>query len=181
MARTVILIPVMYGREELEKALNLVPDDFEEASSEFWDYVEGKLEPFIGKIQAVYSEKPVLTEEQGSRLEAVLRKFEGNAEFHCVEDPLLDAEAEAWLELIEKEQNQAVQGLLEESMRDRDAHASEVLDRTLGDGKMGVLLIDPARKLPLPKDIKVIRMCPFDPVDYLNHHLAKPKIEKKRR
>jgi len=181
MTRTVIVIPIMYSREELKKSLGMVPEDFEEVSSEFWSYVEGKLKPFIGRIYAVYSEKAASTKETGSRLDAVLKRFEGHAEFHCVEDPLLAAEAEAWVELMKNERNQAIQDLLEENRRDRDAHAIGILERTLEDGKIGVLFIDPARKLSFSEAFKVIRMCPFDPVDYLNRYLAKLRIEEKRK
>lgn len=180
MARTLIVVPAMYSREELEKTLGLVPDDFEEAYSEFWSYVEEKLKPFRDRIYTIYSEKPSLMEEAENRANAILKKLiENHADFHCVEDPLLIAEAEAWLEMMENGQSQAAGELFEENLKERDEHAKRLIDRTLEEGKIGVLFIDPARKIPLPDDVRVIRMCPFDPVDYLNRHLAKLKMKRR--
>ena len=170
----------MYSEEELKKIVESVPEDFEETSSEFWSYVEEKLKPLERKVYAVYSEKP-RTAEGRNKVDALLGKLSENCkEFHCVEDPLLAAEAEAWLALVKNGQNRAALELFEENMRERDEHTVSVIDMTLEDGEFGVLFIDPARRILFPENIRVIRMCPFDPLDYLNRHLAKLKIKKRR-
>ena len=182
MVRTLIVVPVMYEREELKWTLGLIPSDFEESYFEFWSYVEEKLKPFTGKICAVYSDNLSFTEETESRGNAILKRLIGNHSiFQCVEDSLLAAEAEAWLEMIEKGRVPAATELFEENLRERDEHAREVIEQTLKDGEIGVLLTDPSRKISFPEDIRVIRMCPFDPVDYLNRHLVKLKIEKREK
>ena len=172
-----ILVPIMYDRETLKQVLGLVPDDFDDSSSEYWDYVETKLEPFTNKVHAIYTEKPIV-KDRGDRMDAILKKFEG-AEFHSIEDPLLTAETEAWLELMKHEENQMVRDLLEENLGERDRHVCKILDRTLEDGKLGLLFLDPTRKIPTFQNTRIVRMCPFDPVDYLNRYLVKLRITKK--
>ena len=179
MARTIILVPMMYSREDLKKILGLVPDDFEATSLKFWGYVEEKLKPFVGRIHVIYSEKHD-NKDPNSQLDSILKELINNhAELQCIEDPLLAAEAEAWRELMKSSQNQAVSELFEESMTERNDHAKGVIERTLGENQMGILFMDPTRKVSLPDDVKVIRMCPFDPIDYLNRHLVKLKTAKK--
>ncbi len=178
MARTLILVPMMYSSEDLKKILGLVPDDFEATSLEFWGYVEEKLKPLVGKVHVIYSEKPV-KKELNSRVNSVIKSIGDCAELHCIEDPVLAAEADAWLELMKNNQNQAVSELFEESMKEGNEHAVKVIERTLGEGQMAILFSDPAKKIHIPEDIRVIRMCPFDPVDYLNRHLTKLKMEKR--
>jgi len=180
MARTLIIVPAMYGREELNKTLGLIPSDFEESYSEFWSYVEEKLRPFIGKVCVVYSDRLSPAEETEIRANALIKRLiENRSAFHCVEDSLLAAEAEAWLEMMENGRVQAAVELFEENLMERDEYARDVIEQTLRDDEMGVLFIDPSRKISFPEDIRVIRMCPFDPVDYLNLHLVKLKIEKR--
>ena len=180
MARMLIVIPIMFTQEELKKTLGQVPADFEEASSEFWSYIKEKLEPFLDKIYTVYSEKPSSSPETENQVDTILKRFKIHAKFNCIDDPLLVAEAEAWLELTKKQKKQMVIDLFEESMSDRNKHASEVINKTLVDGGIGILFIDSARKLAIPADIKVVRMCPFDPLDYLNRYLVKLKTENRR-
>ncbi len=180
MTRTLIIVPVMYEKEELGKTLGMVPSDFEESYSEFWNYVEERLKPFIGKVSAVYSDRLSPVEETGSRANTLLKRLvDNNSAFHCVEDSLLAAEAKAWLEMLEKGQVQAAAELFEENLRERDEHAREVVEQTLRDGEIGVLFIDPARKISFSEDVRVVKMYPFDPVDYLNRHLVRLKIEQR--
>jgi hypothetical protein len=175
--RTLILIPLMYSRADLKKILGSVPEDFEDLSSEFWGYVEEKLKIFEGKVQVVYSEKSIITQGESAENVIIGKLNEDKPEFHCVEDPLLAAEVEGWLDLMKNGQNKVVLELFEESLRERDQYTLGVIDRTLEDSKIGVLLIDPARRISFPDSIRVIRMYPFDPVDYLNRHLVKQKRE----
>ena len=180
MARMLINIPTMYEKEEIRNTLGQIPNDFKKIHSEFWNYIEGKLNPFVGKIRFVYSDRLNPEEEGESRSTALLKKLiEGHAEFHCVEDYLLAAEAEAWLEMLEAGSAQAARELYEENLAERDGHAKDVVAQTLKDGEIGVLFVAPARKIMFPPDIKVVKMCPFDPVDYLNRHLVKLNINRR--
>ncbi len=176
MSRMLILIPMMYNERELKEAIGQVPEDFEEASSEFWSYIEEKLEPFIGRVYAVFSTEPASAKDKCVRINVIFKKFEGSAEFLYIDDPLLVAEAKAWLELMKDKKSQAMIDLFEESMRDMNRYAGEVIDKTMRDGGIGILFTDPTRKLTLSEDIKVVKMCPFDPIDYLNRNLLKLKL-----
>lgn len=178
MVRTLIFIPVMYNKEELKNILASIPGDFEDTSSEFWSYVEEKLKSLEGKVQAIYSEKPIPA-EGGGRGGSLLRKLsESGKEFHCVEDSILAAEAVEWLKLVENGQNRVALELFEENTKERNEYAINIITKTLEDGKIGILFVEPTRTIPFPEEVRVIRMCPFDPVDYLNRHLVKLKIEK---
>lgn len=173
MSRLLIVIPVMYEGEELRQILGEIPSDFEETYSEFWDYVEVKLNPFIGKIRRVYSDK-LSTEREETRAASLLKKLVDNrAEFHCVEDSMLAAEAEAWLEMMETGSVKAARELYDENLVERDEYARETIAKTLMDSEIGVLFVSPARKISFPEDVKVVKMFRFDPVDYLNRHLTK--------
>ena len=59
-----------------------------------------------------------------------------------------------------------------------EAFTVSTVDKTLNDGEIGVLFIDRDRRIIFPDTIRVIRMHPFDPSDYLNHHRIKLKIKK---
>lgn len=176
MTKTLILIPAMYGKDELIKVLGQIPDDFEQASFEFWSYVENKLRPYIGRVYAFYSEK-----SSEKEVGPVLRQFkERGAKFCCITNNLLTAEAEAWLEIMKNTSNHAVFDLFMDNVKEQNEYAIKVINKTLGEKGIGVLFIDPARNLLFPEDIRVIRMCPFDPVDYVNRHITKLNIEKKK-
>jgi hypothetical protein len=49
----------------------------------------------------------------------------------------------------------------------------DVVDQTLKEGEMGVLFLDSRLKISFPSGLRVIRMFPFDPRDYLNRHRVK--------
>lgn len=134
-----ILIPIMLSADELKGILGQVPDDFEEASSEFWNYVEEKLKPFKSKICVVYSNELSFMSDTGKRLDIIL-KFKGQAQYLCVDDPLLTAEAKAWLDLIKNESSQIALDLFEDNMNDRIKYASEVINKNLRDGGIGIFL-----------------------------------------
>ena len=157
----------------------LSPEDFEKFFLEFWSYIDKKLNPFIDKISVIYSCDPSSIKNTEKGIDFILRKFKSSPEFYSIDDSLLTAEAASWIELIKDSDNKAALDLLEENMRDINTHAYEVINQTLRDTGIGVLFIPPDRKLSLSEDIKVVKMCPFDPVDYLNRHLAILKLLRK--
>lgn len=177
--RTLILIPAMYSEKDLKKILKIIPEDFEETSEEFWRYVDDKLTPLEGRVCAVYSDKP--KEDDRVKTESLVRKLsESTRNFYLIDDSLLTAESEEWLALSKDGQNQTALEFYEESMRDRDRYVISIVDKTLEDDGIGVLVVEPTRKISFPENIRVIKLCPFDPTDYVNRHLVKIKIEKKR-
>ncbi|MFH0749056.1 MAG: hypothetical protein V1915_03970 [Candidatus Bathyarchaeota archaeon] len=176
--KTLILIPVMYNEEELKKILPSIPQDFESVSLEYWSYIEEKLTPLKNNIYIIFVEKstPIKGEH---KVAVLLRNFhEGCKEFRCIDNDMLVAETESWLELLKNDPNIAVRELLAENIRERDSYAGHVINQTLVDGKIGILFLNPARQVPFPESIRVIRMCRFDPIDYLNRHLAKLNTKK---
>jgi hypothetical protein len=54
-----------------------------------------------------------------------------------------------------------------------------VVGRSLGEGETALLLIDSRRNLELPKDLRVIRVVPFDPADYMNRTIIKAGLKPK--
>ena len=99
----------------------------------------------------------------------------------AAENIMLAAEAEAWLEMTKNEGNQAILELLEENIKDQNDHVSNILDKTLKNGSLGIMLFDPEKRCSFPESINVVRMYPFDPCDYLRRHLVKLKLENNRK
>ncbi len=168
----------MYSKEELKNLLGQVPEDFEATSSEFWSYIEEKLKPFMAKLNCIYSSGHFALKDPTSQTYRILKELDGHAQFLSIDDPLLVAEAEAWVALIHREQNQALLELFEENTNDRIRYASNMINTTLRDGEIGVIFTTTARTFHLAEDIKIVKMCPFDPKDYLNRHLIRLQIKK---
>ncbi|MFQ6050072.1 MAG: hypothetical protein ACE5K4_00085 [Candidatus Hydrothermarchaeota archaeon] len=175
--RTLIYIPRMYSRNEFERLASKVPEDFEERSNEYWDYVEEKLGPLmkLRRIHKVYHESLCESGDEGlktlssfdKRNYSIVKKLiESGAELQTTEDRLLIAETKEWFE--QSKSNPLLLELYEESMRERSEHIARIIDQTLKDGETGAIFVDSELKINLPGDIRVIRMCRFDPSDYLN-------------
>ena len=186
MVRTLIIIPRMYSMEEIKKLTGIVPEDFEDASKEFWIYIEEKLTPFYNKVKKVYCQETVkevketIEKLERSREFTIIKKLaDNNAEITTVEEQLLLAESKAWLEMLKKTDDQSVLELYNENIRDRDEHIVKILNQTLNDEEFGVLLFNMDHKLLLPEDIRVIKMCRFDPEDYLNRWLVTLELKRK--
>jgi hypothetical protein len=176
MGRMLIHVPRMYTESELKSLLKVLPDDFEKIKNEFWDYVDEKLAGFAGKVQRVYHDGNCVAGEEallqleksdGANFKIAKKLVDGGATFEVTEDALLIAESESWLEtLFYQEQNSAVLELYEETMKDRDSFLSRRIDESLGADELGVLFLDPSRKVSL-ENTKIIIMRRFDPMDYL--------------
>jgi len=188
MARTLIIIPRMYGKSEFREAISYVPADYDIKSEEFWSYVADKLKVFQGRIKKVFREslskdtKEALKavsgdEERGYSL--IISLLEQEAELKPTEDPILVAETESWLKMIRDSPSNTLLELYEQSLMERNQHVSNIIDKSLSEDEVGLLLIDSRRKLELPKDIRVIKVCPFDPADYLNAEIVKARLKGK--
>jgi hypothetical protein len=181
IGRTLIFVPRMFRRGEFKRLVGFIPNDFEEASKEFWDYIEEKLTPFMRKIGRVYCED--LAEDGAKKIgegeKIILDKLaEAGAEIKVVEDPVLTAETDAWRRMMEEKPSRIVLELYEESVRERDDGIESLINESLKDGETGLLSIDSSIKISFPADVRVVRMCPFDPQDYLNRHLTKVRLGK---
>ena len=170
-------VPRMYSEAEFKRLVQALPEDFEQKKAEFWGYVYEKLAVFVGKVQRVYRDgickngEEALNQLGGFDIEnyKIARKLvDDGALFEATEDPLLIAESEGWLEMLGSgESSSLVLEMFEETMAERDRFVVKRIDETLVDDECGVLFMDPARTVRLNENVKVIKVCRFDPLDYL--------------
>ncbi len=178
MSRMLLLVPRMYTEEEFKNVTPALPEDFAAKTAEFWIYVEEKLQVFAGKIRRIYRDEICQNGEQGlvnlssadSENYLIAKKLvENGAVFEATEDSLLVAESKSWLNMIK--QNPPDSMLLEmyrETLRERDGYIARRIDETLKDEEIGVLFLKPNRDINLGERVKMIKVCRFDPADYLN-------------
>lgn len=189
MSRTLLIVPRMYAKSEFREAVSFVPDDYDAKSEEFWTYVTDKLTAFRGRIKWIFRES--LSEDT----EEALKKVSGDedrsfsliagllregAKLIPTEDRILVAETESWLQMIRGSSNDALLELYEQSLAERNCHISDLIDQSLGEGVVSLLLIDSRRKLEPPKDVRIIRVLPFDPADYLAAEVVKARLRSGR-
>jgi len=177
MGRMLLLVPRMYTESELRRLVKILPEDLEPKTLEFWNYVEDKLQVFTGKIQRVYRDEIYQGGEEAlTYLSSVDRKnfvivkklIENGAVFESTEDSMLIAESKAWLEMNERQPLNTVSlESYQETIRERDGYISKRIDETLKDDELGVLFIEPNRRINLNDRIKIITVCRFNPADYL--------------
>jgi hypothetical protein len=177
MGRMLLHVPRMYTESEFKKSVVTVPDDFQLKTAEFWNYVEEKLNMFVGKVQRIYRDgvcregddalnQLCSIDVENCRIAKNL--VDNGAKFEATEDPLLVAESDSWLEMLASPQANALTfELYEETMRERDKFVSRRVNETLGVDECGVLFMDSARGIKPDGSVKVIKVCRFDPLDYL--------------
>ncbi len=185
MGRMLIRVPRMYTETELKNLLKVLPADFEQTKNEFWDYVDEKLANFAGKVQRIYRDgicfaggKALNQLEKSDKTNFKIAKklVDGGATFEVTEDALLIAESESWLnELHYQASNFAILELYEETMKERDSFVSKRIAESLGEDELGVLFIEPSRKISLEKT-KIVIMYRFDPLDYLGSWQSQLKL-----
>ncbi len=185
--RTLIYVPRMYRKDEFEKLTSEIPEDFDVRSEEFWNYVESKLKPFVGHIHKVYYESLYKGGEEGMKIlnsfnnrdySIIKELVEKGAKLQETEDRLLVLETQAWLEQARSKSDIIIKEMYDKCIGDRSKHISNVIDQTLKDNEIGIIFIESGYKLNLPEDIRVIKMCPFEPSDYLNIQIQKLKLRK---
>jgi len=188
MRSTLIIVPRMFTKSEFVEALSYIPDDYDAKSEEFWSYVADKLKVFKGRVQKVFRES--LSKDTREALKAVSKDdergyalivsfLEEGAELKATEDPILVGETESWLNMIKDSPNDTLLELYEQSLKERNQDLSNRITKALGEGEVGLLLIDSRRKMNFSEDIRVIRVCPFDPADYLNTEMVKARLMSK--
>jgi hypothetical protein len=177
MVKTLVYVPRMITREQFRGLVGEVPDDFDRTVKEFWEYIQERLKAVSSRIRWVYSysfskdDGQALIQEEES---AIIKELVKNgAQLQTVTDPILAAEVKAWFEMTKTSSSQVVFELYEESLNEMCRRVTESIDQTLQSGDMGVLFIDSSLNLSFPMDLKVIRMFPFDPQDYLKRHQVK--------
>jgi hypothetical protein len=189
--RTVFVVPLMFTRNDFAEIDPNPPDDYEAKSEEFWNYVSDKLRAPVN-IQKMYFDS--LTKEKlqetlkfirssNDRAYNLVERFkEAGAELQVTEDSILIEETTAWARML-KENNTSgsTQELFAQSMVDREKCVAKLIGESLKDGEMAILFLSPGRRTGdyLPSDIRVIKIQPFDPVDYLNSWFVSLNLKSK--
>ena len=131
----------------------------------------------MGKIQRIYRDEVCQGGKEGlAHLSSIDREnfpivrklVENGAVFEATEDSLLVAESKSWLEMIEQDPLDTMPlELYQETVRERDGYVTRRIDETLLDEETGVLFLKPGREINLNERVKIIKVCRFDPADYL--------------
>jgi hypothetical protein len=189
MRSTLIIVPRMFTKREFIEAVSHVPDDYEDKSEEFWSYVTDKLKVFKGRVNKVFREsltkgtvetlKTVSRDDEGG-FSIILCLLEEGAKLEPTEDPLLVGETESWMNMIMESPNDTLVEFYEQSLKERNQDLVNRITKALGEDEIGLLLIDSRRKLELSENIRVIKVCPFDPSDYLDTEIVKARLESKK-
>jgi hypothetical protein len=171
--KTLVYVPRMFTRDEFQKLVMRVPDDFNSTRDEFWNYVSNRLRVVASKIRWVYTDSDTHKEEESSRVGVstiVAGLVTTGVKVQAAVDPIHAAEAEAWREMAGTSPSQVVREMYDESVDEIGRHVIDIVDQTLEDGEMGVLFLNPLLKISFPEKLRVIRLFPFDPQDYLTRH-----------
>jgi hypothetical protein len=179
-----IHIPRLYSKDEFINFCSKIPKDYDSKSEEFWGYVEEKLKPYLTRacINRIYLESLDKKGDEGIGLAKEILDSRGfkiikllidkGGKLYATEDTNLIQETSSWLALLGDNPNLNIMiEMYQESLSERDSYIAKVIDQTLKDNEIGVIIIEPTHRLSLPEDIKVIKMCRFDPSDYLKSFL----------
>jgi hypothetical protein len=189
MHATLIIVPWMFTKSEFVEAISYVPDDYNAKSEEFWSYVADKLKVFRGNVQKIFRESltkgtrealKALSKDDERGYSLIVGLLEEGAELRPTEDPILAGETESWLEMIKDSPNETLLELYEGSLKERNQDLSNRITQALGESEVGLLLIDSRRKVEFPEYIRVIRVYPFDPADYLSSEMVKARLKSKQ-
>jgi hypothetical protein len=177
MSRMLFLVPRMYTENEFRDLASTIPQDFGPKTFEFWSYVEDKLKAFVGKIQRVYRDEICEGGEKAlTHLSTIDREsfmiakklVDGGAVFEATEDSMLVAEWASWFEAVRHNPLDRISlEMLQETVRERGTYVSRRIDETLQDEETGILFVKPDLTVNVNGRDKVIRVCRFDPADYL--------------
>ena len=177
MSRMLLLIPRMYSEDEFKSFVSILPEDFKVRTLEFWSYVEEKLQGYLGKIQRVYRDDvcqggeealAYLSSVDHENSLIVKKLVEKGAVFEATEDAALVDESKSWLEMVKDNPLDTIPlELYEETVRERNDYIARRIDETLGDEETGILFMKPDREINVKEPVKVIKVCRFDPGDYL--------------
>jgi hypothetical protein len=186
----------MFSREDLIKLDPNLPEDYEEKSKQFWNYVSNRLgtQRVISKL--FYDS--LVTEDVAKALEFIKKSknessfrlvrylIEKGALIEATEDPILLQETNSWADMLGREDggeqddaSTATKELLLQSMVERDKFAAKKISESLKEGETSVLFLNPGRHVAdyFPPDMRVIRIQPFDPNDYVNSWLVSLRLK----
>ncbi|WP_455364690.1 hypothetical protein [[Eubacterium] cellulosolvens] len=189
MAKTLFYIPRLYTPEEMKMILPKEPEDYKLKAEEFWQYIDEKLTPFVRKIKRVYHDIVHLSGREGLELISVIdsscypiakKIVEAGGTVQATEDIALISEAESWVDMMRRGSNPGTLELFLQNLEERNKYIADIIQKTLNQDETGAVFIEPTRKLTFSPEINIIRVCPFEPTDYINSMIAKLKLEKKQ-
>ena len=177
MSRMLFLVPRMYTEHEFRDLASTIPQDLGPRTLEFWSYVEDKLKVFVGRIRRIYrdevcegGEKALAYLSNVDRENFLIAKklVDGGAVFEATEDSMLVAEWASWVEAVRRNPLDGISlEMLQETVRERGSYVSRRIDETLQEEETGVLFVNPDLTVNVNRFDRVIRVCRFDPADYL--------------
>jgi hypothetical protein len=189
--RTVFVIPLMFTERDLIRINPDLPLDYKEKSSGFWAYVDEKLKT-QRSVQKLYYDSLTkeniaqaleFVEKTNPKSFDVVKKFkDAGAQLLPTEDSMLLEESNSWASMLEREDYSATtQEFLAQTLMDRDKYIASTINDTLGDGETALLFLRPGRRASdfFPSQIRVIKIQPFDPSDYLNSWLVTLRLRSK--
>ncbi len=180
----------MFTSEELSAINPKLPDDYAQKSKEFWDYIGEKLRS-LTSVQKLYFDS-LTTDQQEKALEFIKKNNEqcynlfqrfimSGAVMQATEDPILVQETASWISMLKDDKTSlATEEMLAKNMIDRDKFIAKKILESLNEGETGILFLSPERKITeyIPADrMRVIKIQPFDPTDYLNSWLVSESLK----
>ena len=169
-ARKLFFVPLLFTPKQLEGEL------FEKVFK-YWDQVEGQLtnlELKLGIVKKVYHELVPVGGEEGSKILEELNstsygivkaRLDKGAELEPLEDADLLTESMDWTKCLAIGlQNQKVFDKVYEaylqSQKKRNEHIAKMIDNTLKEGEIGILLMREGHQVQFPADIEVFYVSP---------------------
>jgi hypothetical protein len=169
-ARKLFFVPLLFTPKQLEGEL------FEKVFK-YWDQVEGQLtnlELKLGIVKKVYHELVPVGGEEGSKIIEELNstsygivkaRLDKGAELEPLEDANLLTESMDWTKCLAVGlQNQKVFDKVYEaylqSQKKRNEHIAKMIDNTLKEGEIGILLMREGHQVQFTADIEVFYVSP---------------------
>jgi len=169
-ARKLFFVPLLFTPKQLEGEL------FEKVFK-YWDQVEShlsNLELKLGIVKKVYHELVPVGGEEGSKIIEELNstshgivgaRLDKGAELEPLEDADLLTESMDWTKCLAVGlQNQKVFDKVYEaylqSQKKRNEHIAKMIDNTLKEGEIGILLMREGHQVQFPADIEVFYISP---------------------
>jgi hypothetical protein len=170
---TLISISRMFTGHEFKELTGAVPDDFHKTEQKFWEYVTQKLNLLVSRITYVFSSTLFTNSKESILINNLVRQ--GIRHVSTPDDVLL-AEVFEWFRMTRKAPNEGVFQLYEDSLQEIQQHILTTINNTLQDGELGILFLSPSIQMTFPKTFRIIRMLPFNPLDYLTRYLTLKKL-----
>jgi hypothetical protein len=169
-ARKLFFVPLLFTPKQLEGEL------FEKVFK-YWDQVEAQLtnlELKLGIVKKVYHELVPVGGEEGSKIieelnstsHGIVRaRLDKGAQLEPLEDADLLTESMDWTKCLAIGlQNQKVFDKVYEaylqSQKKRNEHIAKMIDETLKEGEIGILLMREGHQVQFPADIEVFYVSP---------------------